>query len=107
MFQSLHFIVSSLDSARKILSLASEFLYVYREFPLVFPKLNSNIWDRISSGCKDLIPWGSYQNSFFKVVFLEPESRSRHLPVHPRGACAQPSMALIEVALDPHRVSVE
>lgn len=68
MFQSLHFIMSSLYPARKILSLATALLYIYSEVSLVFTKLSYNICV-ISFVYKDLILKGSYQNSFFRLVF--------------------------------------
>lgn len=76
MFQSLHFIISSPYAARKILSLAIVLLYMYREVPLLFPKFHFIICVHISSVYKDLILKGSYQNSLFRLAFLDPYIRS-------------------------------
>lgn len=91
MFQSLHFMISSLYSARKILSLATSFLYIYREVLFVFPKLSFNTRAFISFVYKDLILKGSHQNFFFRLVFPGPLNRSSPLlclpeqPAHSRS----------------------
>lgn len=91
MFQSLHFIISSLYSARRTLSLATALLYIYREVSLVFPKLSSNICVLISFLYKDLILKASYQNFFFGLVF---PTKIQSPAVALRAACAQPCMPL-------------
>lgn len=64
MFQSLHFIISSLYSARKIV-LAIELLYTHGEVSL---SQSFNVHVLISFVYKDVILKGSYLNSFFRMV---------------------------------------
>lgn len=98
MFQSLHFIISSPYAARKILSLAIVLLYMYREVPLLFPKFHFIIYVHISSVYKDLILKGSYQNSLFRLAFLDPYIRSSSSCPSQSCLCTacQPFVALTE-----------